>query len=101
MSTINGRLLNIPNVNDFKKHLDALDDKTAALTEKDADLQDQIDKIEDRTNLVDVVATHAELRDYDTAVLSADDVIEVLRDETQNEATTYYRWVILASGEKR
>ena len=101
MSAINGRLLNIPNVNDFKKHLDTLDDKTAALTEKDTDLQAQIDRIEDRTNLVDIVTTYAELQDYDTSILSADDVIEVLHDETQNEATTYYRWIILSSGEKR
>ena len=100
MSTINGRLLNIPNVNDFKEHLDTLDNKTTALTEKDSDLQAQIDKIEDRTNLVDIVTTYAELQDYDTSILSADDVIEVLHDETQNEAITYYRWVILTNGEK-
>lgn len=66
--------------------------ETEARETKDADLQNQIDTIKAASDVVDVVANHAELEDYDTSSLTKDDIIKVLKDETQNNAITYYRW---------
>ena len=50
------------------------------------------EEIDNRADVVDVVGTYAELRDYDKEKLTDNDVIKVLQDETHNYATTYYRW---------
>ena len=55
-------------------------------------LQGQIDAISASSDVVDIVGTYAELQNYDTSELSDNDIIKVLQDETQNNATTYYRW---------
>lgn len=57
-------------------------------------LQQQIDGISAASDVVDIVGTYAELEDYDTQDLKDNDIIKVLQDETQNNATTYYRWNI-------
>ena len=54
-------------------------------------INQQIDTIEARTDVVDVVGTKAELLAYSTSKLSKDDVIKVLADESLNNAITYYR----------
>lgn len=59
---------------------------------KDTELQQTIEALEDRSDVVDVVGTHAELEDYDTTNLGDNDVIKVLNDETHEGAITYYRW---------
>ena len=55
-------------------------------------LQAQIDGISASSDVVDIVGTYADLQNYDTQHLKDNDIIKVLQDETQNDATTYYRW---------
>lgn len=59
----------------------------------DSNLQTQIDAISASSDVKDIVGTHAELEDYDTSTLGDNDIIKVLQDETEEGATTYYRWV--------
>lgn len=58
----------------------------------DIALQGQIDAITSKSDVVDVVATYADLQAYDTSTLGDNDVIKVLDDETHGDALTYYRW---------
>lgn len=58
----------------------------------DTNLQSQIDAISAASDVKDIVGTHAELEAYDTTQLGNNDIIKVLQDETQDDATTYYRW---------
>lgn len=58
----------------------------------DIALQGQIDAISASSDVVDIVGTYAELQAYDTQHLKDNDIIKVLQDETQGNATTYYRW---------
>ena len=55
-------------------------------------LQSQIDTINATQNVVDIVGTKAELNAYATNDLHANDKIEVLADESQNNANTIYEW---------
>ena len=55
-------------------------------------LQSQIDTINATQNVVDIVGTKAELNAYATNNLHANDKIEVLADESQNNANTIYEW---------
>ena len=59
----------------------------------DSNLQTQIDAISAASDVTDIVGTYQELENYDTSTLSDNDIIKVLQDETQEDATTYYRWV--------
>ena len=58
----------------------------------DTNLQSQIDAISAASDVKDIVGTYAELEAYDTTHLGNNDIIKVLQDETQDDATTYYRW---------
>lgn len=62
-------------------------------TAKDVELQEQIDVLENKSDVVDVVSTYAELRDYDKSTLGDNDIIKVLTDETHNSAIAYYRYI--------
>lgn len=66
--------------------------ETNAREAADTNLQQQIDTINDSTDVKDVVATHAALEAYDTSTLGDNDIIKVLQDETHDDAITYYRW---------
>ena len=55
-------------------------------------IQAQIDALTAASDVVDVVGTYAELQNYDTSKLNANDIVKVLSDSTQDGATTYYRW---------
>lgn len=55
-------------------------------------LQTQVDTINATQNVVDIVGTKAELNAYETKNLHANDKIEVLVDESQNDANTIYEW---------
>lgn len=80
-------------ITDVIRQLEAsLLDETEARTEKDADLQEQIDAIKSASDVVDVVGTYEELENYDTSKLTDNDIVKVLEDETHDEETTYYRW---------
>lgn len=69
-----------------------LEDETHARQDADVDLQNQIDAISAASDVKDIVGTYAELQNYDTSTLGNNDIIKVLQDETQDDATTYYRW---------
>lgn len=56
----------------------------------DTNLQAQIDAINSRSDVVDVVATKAELDAYDKDI-SINDIVKVLQDGTHDNATSYYR----------
>lgn len=60
----------------------------------DNDLQTQIDAIAASSDVTDIVGTYAELQQYDTSKLHNNDIIKVLQDETHDDSTAYYRWVI-------
>lgn len=68
---------------------------TEASTRGAADnvLQEQIDALVASSDVKDIVGTKAELDAYDTSTLGDNDIIKVLQDESQNDATTYYRYV--------
>ncbi len=60
----------------------------------DNNLQSQIDAITAASDVTDIVGTYAELQAYDTTGLSNNSIIKVLQDESRQNETTYYRWVI-------
>lgn len=60
----------------------------------DVNLQGQIDAITVSSDVIDVVGTYADLQNYDTQHVKANDIIKVLQDSTHNDALSYYRWVI-------
>lgn len=57
------------------------------------DVQEQIDAIVSRSDVVDVVGTYAELQAYDTSSLGENDVVKVLNDSAHSNQRSYYRWV--------
>lgn len=69
-----------------------IDNEILARQGGDNNLQSQIDAITSKSDVVDVVATYADLQAYDTQHLGNNDVIKVLDDETHDDAQTYYRW---------
>ena len=83
------RKLTVPELDDSKADNEAAN--KGYVDAKDTYLQEQINTIEARSDVVDVVGTKAELLAYDTSNLSEDDVIKVLADESLNNAITYYR----------
>ena len=60
----------------------------------DNNLQSQIDAITASSDVTDIVGTYAELQNYDTSTLPPNSIIKVLQDESRNNETTYYRWII-------
>lgn len=75
---------------------DAIDTAVGAETDareaEDARIWDEIEVIEAGSDVVDVVGTYADLQNYDTSSLQANDLIKVLTDETHSNAISYYRW---------
>lgn len=55
-------------------------------------LEQEVERLENNPDVVDIVATYADLQDYDTSQLTDKDIIRVLQDETHNDDSTYYRW---------
>ena len=70
---------------------------TSDLVSAANDLQRQIQVIVDKKDVVDLVEHYSDLIAYDTATLGDNDVIKVLSDETNSDATTFYRWVDVPS----
>lgn len=60
----------------------------------DSSLQQQIDAITAASDVTDIVGTYSELQAYDTSSLPNNSIIKVLQDESRDDETTYYRWVI-------
>ena len=71
---------------------EAIQAETEAREAADRLLQEEIEEIEMSSDVVDIVGTHAELEQYDTQHLKDNDIIKVLKDETRQNQTTYYRW---------
>ena len=75
----------------------AIDDETSTRIEEDNLIREYIDKhiaeVDLRTDVVDIVATKAKLDSYDKLLITENDVIKVLADESSFGATTYYRLV--------
>lgn len=44
------------------------------------------------SDVTDVVGSYAALQDYNTTKLNDNDIIEVLTDESRDDANSYYRW---------
>ena len=71
---------------------EAITSEATARQTADAGLQSQIDAITAGSDVKDIVGTKAELNNYDTSTLGNNDIIKVLQDESESNATTYYRW---------
>lgn len=55
-------------------------------------VEDDVEEIKNNPDVVDIVATYADLQAYDTQHLTDNDIIRVLQDETHNDNSTYYRF---------
>lgn len=62
------------------------------VAERIMDVEDEVERLENNPDVVDIVATYADLQAYDTSQLTDKDVIRVLQDETHDGDSTYYRW---------
>ena len=69
-----------------------LKDEANARDEKDNELQRQIEALQAKSTVVDIVATIEDLDSYDKEKLNDGDVICVIKDSTQEDCVTYYRW---------
>lgn len=67
-------------------------DKVAELDEGLSGLEQEFDEFKNSPDVVDIVATYADLQAYDTSDLGDKDVIRVLTDETHDDESSYYRW---------
>lgn len=76
---------------DSVRHIQQLQNKDGIIALK-SDIDAAIEEIEQKSDVTDIVGTHADLEDYDTSTLANNDIIKVLQDETQGNATTYYKW---------
>ena len=57
-----------------------------------AELEQEFEDFKNSPDVVDIVADYAELQAYDTSTLGDKDIIRVLRDETHDGESAYYRW---------
>lgn len=55
-------------------------------------VEQEVEEMKDNPDVVDIVATYADLQAYDTSKLTDKDVIRVLTDETHDGNSTYYRY---------
>lgn len=72
----------------------AISEEVNTRSSADQNLQQQIDAIVSASDVTDIVGTYAELQAYDTSGLADNSIIKVLQDESRDDETTYYRWVI-------
>lgn len=83
----------IPSFEEIQRHVDgAIAEEAAARGAADDDLEEAIEDLKNSPDVVDIVATYADLQAYDTSSLGDKDIIRVLDDETHDDMTTYYRW---------
>lgn len=83
----------VENLNTVAETLvDDLNAETTARQTADVNLQAQIDAMEAKSTVVDILADLDEKDHYDTSKLQVNDVICILCDESQGNSVTYYRW---------
>lgn len=88
-STINSRIdSEVSTLND------AITNENTQRQSADSNLQSQIDAITSASDVTDIVGTYAQLQAYNTTNLPNNSIIKVLSDESRDNETTYYRWVI-------
>ena len=71
---------------------DDLADEVQGRQEADEVIQQEIDDLKNNPDVVDIVDTYEDLMEYDTSALGDKDIIRVLRDETHEGQSDYYRW---------
>jgi hypothetical protein len=75
----------------------AIEDEAATRLSEDTSIRNYIDEhiaeVDLRTDVIDVVATKADLELCDKTKITENDIVKVLADETSSKATTYYRLV--------
>lgn len=62
------------------------------VAERIMDVEDEVERLENNPDVVDIVDTYADLQAYSTSGLTDKDVIRVITDETQGGLSSYYRW---------
>lgn len=62
------------------------------VAERIMDVEDEVEEMKNNPDVVDIVATYADLQAYDTSKLTDKDVIRVLTDSTHDDESTYYRY---------
>ena len=72
--------------------IDNLEDDVEDLNDAIDDVEQEIEDLKNSPDVVDIVATYADLQNYDTSSLGDKDVIRVLTDETHDNESSYYRW---------
>lgn len=55
-------------------------------------LEQEVERLENNPDVVDIVDTYADLQAYDTSTLTDKDIIRVIADETKGGLSSYYRW---------
>ena len=63
-----------------------------ARSNADNTLQTQIDAINARRDVVDILATYEELETYPTTDLTDKDIVKVIDDSSHNNTSSYFRW---------
>lgn len=72
---------------------DKFESESNARSTKDNELQAQIEALQAKSDVVDILGDTEELAKYDRTRLSENDVICVLKDSLHNDTVSYYRWV--------
>lgn len=62
------------------------------VAERIMDVEDEVQEMQTNPDVVDIVASYADLQNYDTSTLTDKDVIRVLSDSTHDGASAYYRY---------
>ena len=70
----------------------ALSNESLQRLNTDNELQSQIDALQAKSTVIDLIPNHQALEQYNTDNLMINDVICVLNDETVYNTVTYYRW---------
>ena len=72
---------------------DEFDDSIYELDLTERALKQRMDNIEEKSDVVDVVATYSDILNYDTSSLNLNDIVKCLGDSNHAGVATYYRWI--------
>ena len=56
-------------------------------------LEQRMNTIEAKSDVVDVVGSYTDIVNYDTSTLNENDIVKCLDDQTHGSISTYFRWV--------